>query len=110
MKSTILLLVASMVLMIYSCDGPNVANTPVSGEIVGTIYCRDTVNQRNVQGYYIITDTQDSILSFNEELRIDIHYGVVGSYGIPHCKIPFRFTYKFCRREYQRTMAHYQIG
>lgn len=97
MKSTIFLLLASVVLMMYSCDGPNVVDIPVSGEIVGTISCADTINQRVVQGYYIITDTQDSILTFNEEVRINLYYGVCGIYGIFNHKIPFTFTYEILK-------------
>lgn len=97
MKSTIFLLLASVVLMMYSCDGLNVVDIPVSGEIVGTISCADTINQRVVQGYYIITDTQDSILTFNEEVRINLYYGVCGIYGIFNHKIPFTFTYEILK-------------
>lgn len=92
-----ILILALFVLGMYSCDGPNVVDIPVSGEIVGTISCADTINQRVVQGYYIITDTQDSILTFNEEVRINLYYGVCGIYGIFNHKIPFIFTYEILK-------------
>lgn len=92
-----LFIIALFVLGMCSCDGPNVVDIPVSGEIVGTISCADTINQRVVQGYYIITDTQDSILTFNEEVRINLYYGVCGIYGIFNHKIPFTFTYEILK-------------
>ena len=93
-KITIFLFLISMVLMIHSCEGSKMIDIPISGEIVGTICCKDTINQRIVQGYYIITDNQDSILTFNEEVKIDTYYGVGGCYGIFNQKVPFTFTYE----------------
>lgn len=64
-----------------------------SGIIVGTICCLDTVNQRTMQGYYIITDKNDSILTFNNEIKVLAYVGTTGIYGIDNHEIPFEFTY-----------------
>lgn len=97
---TKLLFAILIALVCISCEpiiDDNNVDIPVSGEIVGTISCADTINQRVVQGYYIITDTQDSILTFNEEVRINLYYGVCGIYGIFNHKIPFTFTYEILK-------------
>jgi hypothetical protein len=66
---------------------------PCGGIIVGTICCVDTVNQSAMQGYYIITDKSDSILTFSDEITLSTYAGISGIYRIDDYKIPFQFTY-----------------
>lgn len=58
--SIITLLIGLLLLACKPINQPELC----SGIIVGTICCLDTVNQRTMQGYYIITDKNDSILTF----------------------------------------------
>ena len=65
----------------------------VAGKIVGTICCMDTINQCTKQGYFIITTTNDSILTFSNDVRIEKYYGIGGVYGVEY-DIPFTFTFE----------------
>jgi hypothetical protein len=46
-----------------------------------------------MQGYYIITDKSDSILTFSDEITLSTYAGISGIYRIDDYKIPFQFTY-----------------
>ena len=65
----------------------------LSGKIVGTICCMDTLNQCTKQGYFIITTANDSILTFSNDVRIEKYYGIGGVYGVEY-DIPFTFTFE----------------
>lgn len=64
------------------------------GTIIGTIYWTAPT-----QGYYIITNNGDSILSFSKDLAIGkdypyaTYYGEPGAYKICDYSIPYLFTY-----------------
>lgn len=90
MKTSIITLFIGLLLL--ACKPINQSEL-CSGIIVGTIYCLDTVNQRAMQGYYIITDKNDSILTFNNEIKVPAYIGTAGIYGINNHEIPFQFTY-----------------
>ena len=67
-----------------------------SGIIVGTIGCKDTINDCFAQGYYIITDTSDSILTFSSDVAINTNYnGKTGIYYVDDYQIPYRFIYNY---------------
>ena len=79
-------------LLLLACKPTNQPE-PCGGIIVGTIYCVDTANQSAMQGYYIITDKSDSILTFSDEITLSTYAGIRGIYRIDDYKIPFQFTY-----------------
>ena len=79
-------------LLLLACKPTNQPE-PCGGIIVGTIYCVDTANQSAMQGYYIITDKSDSILTFSDEITLSTYAGISGIYRIDDYKIPFQFTY-----------------
>ena len=93
MKAKSFFIVLCAMMALCSCDGPNKVSSVVSGKIVGTICTKDTINNEIVQGYYIITSTNDSILTFSETVKISTYYGISGIYGLLY-DIPFQFTYK----------------
>ena len=67
-----------------------------SGIVVGIIGCKDTINDCFAQGYYIITDTSDSILTFSSDVTINTNYnGKTGVYYVNDYQIPYRFIYKY---------------
>ena len=78
----------------------------LSGKIVGTICCMDTINQCTKQGYFIITTANDSILTFSDEVRIDKYYGITGVYAVKY-DIPFQFTFKLLN-SFDEDYVHYR--
>jgi hypothetical protein len=97
MKTKILLFVSALLcvvigFLLLACKPINQPE-PCGGIIVGTICCVDTVNQSAMQGYYIITDKSDSILTFSDEITLSTYAGISGIYRIDDYKIPFQFTY-----------------
>lgn len=78
----------------------------LSGKIVGTICCMDTINQCTKQGYFIITTANDSILTFSDEVRIDKYYGITGVYAVEY-DIPFQFTFKLLN-SFDEDYVHYR--
>jgi hypothetical protein len=97
MKTKILLFVNALLcvvigFLLLACKPINQPE-PCGGIIVGTICCVDTVNQSAMQGYYIITDKSDSILTFSDEITLSTYAGISGIYRIDDYKIPFQFTY-----------------
>lgn len=79
----------------------------LSGKIVGTICCMDTINQCTKQGYFIITTANDSILTFSDEVRIDKYYGITGVYAVEY-DIPFQFTFKLLN-SFDEDYVHYRL-
>lgn len=79
----------------------------LSGKIVGTICCMDTINQCTKQGYFIITTVNDSILTFSDEVRIDKYYGIDGVYAVEY-DIPFQFTFKLLNL-FDEDYVHYRL-
>ena len=79
----------------------------LSGKIVGTICCMDTINQCTKQGYFIITTANDSILTFSDEVRIDKYYGITGVYAVEY-DIPFQFTFKLLNSS-DEDYVHYRF-
>lgn len=68
-------------------------DVPTSGQVVGVINCVDKGSESIVSGYYIVTNTNDYILSFTNDIKLPYEFGV-GVYGIPNYSIPFDFTDK----------------
>jgi hypothetical protein len=54
---------------------------------------QDTVVGEGANLEYIITDKNDSILTFNNEIKVLAYVGTTGIYGIDNHEIPFEFTY-----------------
>lgn len=79
----------------------------VSGKIVGTMCCVDTINQCSIQGYFIITTTNDSILTFSNDVKIEKYYGIGGVYGVEY-DIPFTFTFELLESS-DNDYVHYEI-
>ena len=79
----------------------------VAGKIVGTMCCVDTINQCSIQGYFIITTTNDSILTFSNDVRIEKYYGIGGVYGVEY-DIPFTFTFELLESS-DNDYVHYEI-
>lgn len=106
---TKLFFITLLALACYSCeqiggsDVNNLKNDTIiipdsclhSGIIVGIIGCKDTVNDCFAQGYYIITDTSDSLLTFSRDVTVNTNYsGITGIYYVDDYQMPFEFTYK----------------
>ncbi len=76
------------------CNENTDATSNISGVVVGTISCLD-INKDTRKGYYIITDTKDSILTFSDNIQIPTNYNAMGIYGVSSYQIPFRFSFVY---------------
>lgn len=79
----------------------------LSGKVVGTICCIDTINQSTKQGYFIITTANDSILTFSDDVRTEQYYGIIGVYAVEY-DIPFQFTFKLLN-SFDENYIHYRL-
>jgi len=86
------LVILTMVTMLVACS-QNRMDVPTSGQVVGVIKCIDKGSGSILRGYYIVTSTNDYILSFTNDIKLPYEFEV-GVYGIPKDSIPFDFTYK----------------
>ena len=86
------LVILTMVTMLVACS-QNRMDVPTSGQVVGVIKCIDKGSGSILRGYYIVTSTNDYILSFTNDIKLPYEFEV-GVYGIPNYSIPFDFTYK----------------
>lgn len=94
MRTSIIILLMGLLLM--ACKPINQPE-PCGGIVVGEICCFDTIHQSTMQGYYIITDKSDSILTFSDNINVPAYIGIGGIYGIDDYKIPFQFTYSLLK-------------
>lgn len=81
-----------MATMLVACSQSRL-DVPTSGQVVGVINCVDKGAESILSGYYIITNTDDYILSFTSDIKLPYEFEV-GVYGIPNYSIPFDFKYK----------------
>lgn len=86
------LFILTMATMLVACS-QNQMDVPTSGQVVGVINCIDKGSESILCGCYIVTNTNDYILSFTNDIKLPYEFGV-GVYGIPNYSIPFDFTYK----------------
>ena len=67
--------------------------TITTGEIVVTIGCYVDDNSEMYKGLFIVTNNNDSLLSFNiSDENIYVQYGC---YGIPSKTMPYKFTFRY---------------
>lgn len=108
MKQNIFLVVLVMVsAMACNTQEKTDVTFSTSGVVVGTISCLD-INKYTRKGYYIITDTKDSILTFNDNIKIPTNYNTMGIYGVSSYQIPFRFSFAYLETS-DIDFVHYEI-
>ena len=96
MKTKIILF--AMLVMMTACNTePPVRNC--TGTIVATLGCYEDESNKKDQstyheGYVILTSNNDTLLSFNVNVKDSIHrgYGILRIY--PYYEIPYRFSYR----------------
>ena len=84
--------ILTMATLLVACS-QNRMDVPTSGQVVGVINSVAKDSESILSGYYIVTSTNDCILSFTDDIKLPYEFGV-GVYGIPDDSIPFNFTYK----------------
>lgn len=84
--------ILTLATMLVACS-QNRMDVSTSGQVVGVIICTEKGSESILSGYYIVTNTNDYILSFTNDIKLPYEFGV-GVYGIPNYCIPFDFTYQ----------------
>ena len=85
----------AIIIFVFACS--LIEEVKVGGKIVGTIGCYEENNSEiMLKGYFIVTDSNDSLLCFNIEDSI-IYVGY-GCYGIDPIRLPFEFNFEYIRK------------
>ena len=102
-----LFLFAMLTLCLAACNQePPVRNC--TGTIVGTLGCVNGENREIFyKGYIVVTNHEDTILSFNLDVNDSI-YVIPGSIAILPITIPYKFSYEILKPNDERYI-HYEI-
>ena len=95
MKKCIFLAFVAMAFI--ACEkSPDTPSKICSGHIFGTLGCTDEQHENFYKGYFIATNDNDTILSFNLDVKDSITV-LYGTYRISHIEIPYSFTFSILK-------------